>query len=418
MKWEYISAGGVHVSLEDLAKNGYIEIVDSGTYPDNDDTGEHEATVTFKILQQLPNGRLRATSLHSLGSVSDIKYNKSGLIYSSTDEGVYGELLINGIVALDGFRRGNDSFAFPTPTWESIKDTQMTVYRYCRTDENGIPVDKNGNAVTLGADGNYYISGTTTKADVWYGYYKTVEGSNAKKFNANETFFFLPEYSYIVEMVHLSYNNNSQELQYPYSSILASALNFGKAWSSDKAEMDATEYTETYFIDKVSLLQAEYSGTEAFNYTTVGSAYQYNGGYAYLGGMTFDKLVTEHFDSQYKYILEYNADPSKSSKWTTLSACTIENGKVVQKTYDSSDGVVQKFAIKRNGTDVGIELNVDGNDFSKCKKGYYRVRIAMDESNFKIPTYASEGIKTVSEISSSNSISYMVFDQEFYFVIK
>lgn len=83
MKWK-MYYGGVEKELS--AWTEYFADVSSSTNAD-----KHKATVTFKLLQELPSGaKLRAYSLHAQGKEGDTKYNKSGKEY---DE-VYGELAV------------------------------------------------------------------------------------------------------------------------------------------------------------------------------------------------------------------------------------------------------------------------------------------------------------------------------------
>lgn len=83
MKWK-MYYGGVEKELSEWTE--YFADVSSATNAD-----KHKATVTFKLLQELPSGaKLRAYSLHAQGKEGGTKYNKSGKEY---DE-VYGELAV------------------------------------------------------------------------------------------------------------------------------------------------------------------------------------------------------------------------------------------------------------------------------------------------------------------------------------
>lgn len=115
MKWGFIEKDGTYHDISWLVSEKYITIDteyydeylshDSGyrlssdknyIYPTNDDKSGHKAIFAFKILKTLPDGKIRATSLHSLGG----EYNKSGINYSGTVRGVYGELTIGNAVTL------------------------------------------------------------------------------------------------------------------------------------------------------------------------------------------------------------------------------------------------------------------------------------------------------------------------------
>jgi prepilin-type N-terminal cleavage/methylation domain-containing protein len=119
MEWGFIEKDGTYKEIDELVdeyieidtayyedfldKNSGYKYSDDGNYliPNNDDKESgHNAIFAFKIIKKLPEGKIRAISLHSLGSFDGKKYNKSGNSYSGSARGVYGDLVIGNAVTL------------------------------------------------------------------------------------------------------------------------------------------------------------------------------------------------------------------------------------------------------------------------------------------------------------------------------
>jgi hypothetical protein len=245
--------------------------------PDSVKTGynsaNHAATVTFSLINDktLPNGAvIRATSLHSLGEVDGIYYNKSGKNYSNTDDGVYAEIVVSS-----EFLRGTEynfdsnlwvsrSFSFTTDKYTGIGGNEKTLFRVREVNDDG----------TYG-EWTKFLQGREASGDIYRLNGWTSDGADAK----NETCIFLPDKAYEVEFAKFVTNDyqnkGSVMLVWPYNETFSNLLKANKvidevSWNNVNAvgETNWSDFTSIYRIDKVGVTLLSDFGSESRYITT------------------------------------------------------------------------------------------------------------------------------------------------------
>lgn len=192
-------------------------------------TGDGVQAITFKLVKPLPSGALlKATSKHATGT------NKSGKLY----EDVYDTISISGsepeLIDI-GFSRGTDNtipvnFQNHRSEYDSKQGVQRVFFRYRE----------------IGKE--------------WSQYYRTVESSETfAKINASETYLFLPDKEYELEVITAVYNLNTKEIYWPHDASILDAgkgfaeLGFTQGWDAGEEVTDKTEYMGRFYIGKTSV---------------------------------------------------------------------------------------------------------------------------------------------------------------------
>lgn len=175
---------------------------------------EHRESITFTLKKALPSGaKIRAYSLHALGTDKGANYNKACAKY---DE-VYGELVINGsYVKADGFQRADD-FDFvkssPFPWMRSYftqgiyNSTQRTFFRYREAGTEWNATNKQYRIMDSEGEREAFFSGNL--------------GSR----------LFLPDKEYELDIINVVYGTGPQGQKVIYWPQDESLLEAGNGWS-------------------------------------------------------------------------------------------------------------------------------------------------------------------------------------------
>lgn len=99
------------------------------------------------------------------------------------------------------------------------------------------------------ADGTY---------EPWSHYLQAEEAGLTMKINASETYLFLPDKSYQIQIIATVVDRTNRKLLWPYDSSILSGIDddagaWSKGWTDDKPVTPGNEYGNVYTLDKVKL---------------------------------------------------------------------------------------------------------------------------------------------------------------------
>lgn len=268
MKWTMVING------QEKPLEQWTEYIAAGTVASQVDEKDYKGSVTFKLVQPLPNGtEIRATSLHTLGNVDGVKYNKSGKEYGKQ----YGAIKISDSIIdpddpfeddeiefLSGVKRGQDYF-FSNDYINEDPDNANTQNQNYERDMN----------LAYQNDCHWFwrvreitsIDGTNMTFGEWTKYRKCQQNSRMdKKLNAEETRTLCPDKRYQVELALLCISKDNKTLYWPYdSSVIANGTGFEgyrQGWDSSLAPTPKEKYAQTFNIGRASLAFQPGTGTK------------------------------------------------------------------------------------------------------------------------------------------------------------
>ncbi len=392
MKWTFIDSAGNETELSKMTD--YIEIVQPAKtegytrdntinptymYPDENDSvasDGHNAVISFKLKQPLPKGTIRATSLHSLGSVTaggtKTDYNKSGTNYAEEDKGktdsqkkvgVYGEITIGGgSITSAPFTRGQEYFF----TGESVND--ILPLAQAINQEKGIG----------SVEARFYYRVYNYTTGKWSPYYGTEEQGNPQKFCAEESLILLPNIEYDIEFIKVVSDPNNNVVYWPNGLAGKSGTGFDSytqgTYKADDSGLSTTDYPRTYHM---GIAKPLFDG-------------KYN-----LGSMSSPINITGNYDAVITDVEKLNMVNSATSMRNWLFPM-----------------LVQKYV---NGAWVDVDVSTICSQYDNAtfkihtgNPGLYRIGVGIKSKNFFT---ISGQLKNITRTSVSSPDAYALYSE-------
>ena len=361
-------------SGNELDKDLYIELKDLQENVEN-------PYIEFKLKKDMPSEAVitvTALSKHAKSEgLVDGPYNKKNKMYDNLSKDHLIENTRGSVYLKNGIQRGNDYFMngineFEGPDPETIKGK-------------------------FGGEPRWYIRYRVNETGaVWTPYYRNVDNSFAKKFNAKETRLWLPDKAYQIQVILVSIENPDSatpKLKYPQDTTLLTdeSLGFTKAFPGLTQGWTEADLTDVNKKDYVADTFSEYGGTMELGATEVlfyNSPYMTDDDNIGIESGKYDSKIGSGKDDP-GFTLSRSGTGYNSSIYFTYATKNLTVGhysytKKVSKYSESAgwedvtDLVLEKklFDLQLDGGNVRIvNIQSDGEDYRV--PGSYRVEISV-----------------------------------------